>query len=294
MRHLADHLLAAGRRDQLRGLLLDYRWLRAKLRATDPIALRDDLTRLPEDPDLTILRRALDLSAHILARDKAQLRSQLYGRLLGASSPALRDLLDRLGASRNEGPWLRPLTPTLTRPDSPLEWTLEGHTGYIYALAVTADGQRALSAGDTVRVWDLRTGTPERTLEGHTGGVRALAVTADGQRGRLGRRHGAGLGPADRVPEWTLEGHTHYVNAVAVTADGRRAVSGRRRPNGAGLGPADRHAGADAGGAHGRGPCVGGDGRRPHAPSRPATTGRCGSGTCGPARWQRTLEGHTG
>ena len=103
-RHLAYHLLAAGRRDQLRGLLLDDRWLRAKLQATDPIALRNDLACLPEDPDLTVLRRALDLSAHILSRDKAQLRSQLYGRLIGASSPALRDLLDRLAPPGTRGP----------------------------------------------------------------------------------------------------------------------------------------------------------------------------------------------
>ena len=228
-RHLADHLLAAGHRDQLRGLLLDDRWLRAKLRATDLIALQKDLACLPEDPDLTVLRRALDLSAHILARDKAHLRSQLYGRLLGASSPALRDLLDRLGASRDEGPWLRPLTPTLTRPESPLERTLEGHTGEVKAVAVTADGRRALSAGadKTVRVWDLRTGALERTLEGHTKRVNAVAMTADGRRALS-----AGADRTVRVwdlrtgaLERTLEGHTGEVNAVAVTADGHRGLS---------------------------------------------------------------------
>ena len=79
-------------------------------------------------------------------------------------------------------------------------------------VAVTADGRRAVSAGDdrTVRVWDLRTGPPERTLEGHTGSVYRVAVTADGRRAAS-----AGADRTVRVwdlrtgtPERTLEGHT--------------------------------------------------------------------------------------
>ena len=51
-------------------------------------------------------------------------------------------------------------------------------------VALTADGQRAITTGDdTVWVWDLRTGTLERTMEVHKGQWgRAVAVTADGQR----------------------------------------------------------------------------------------------------------------
>jgi WD40 repeat protein len=41
-RYYAYHLLAAGQPDRLRALLLDYRWLRAKLAATDPGALIED------------------------------------------------------------------------------------------------------------------------------------------------------------------------------------------------------------------------------------------------------------
>jgi WD40 repeat protein len=66
-----------------------------------------------------------------------------------------------------------------------LEHTLEGRTGGVNAVAVTADGQRIVSSGGgdgTVRVWDLASGRLERTLEGHTLGVMAVAVTADGQR----------------------------------------------------------------------------------------------------------------
>ena len=62
--------------------------------------------------------------------------------------------------------------------------TLSGHTGSVNAVAVTADGQRAVSASwdNTLKVWDLASGAELHTLSGHTGAVIAVAVTADGQR----------------------------------------------------------------------------------------------------------------
>ena len=52
------------------------------------------------------------------------------------------------------------------------------------AVAVSADGRRAVSGGDdgTVRVWDLDAGTVLHTLTGHDGWVGAVAVSADGRR----------------------------------------------------------------------------------------------------------------
>jgi len=47
---------------------------------------------------------------------------------------------------------------------------LEGHTAYIDAVALTADGMRAVSASsdNTVRVWNIETGEAVRVLQGHT------------------------------------------------------------------------------------------------------------------------------
>src|SRR5262249_7198499 len=61
-------------------------------------------------------------------------------------------------------------------------------TEWVNAVAVTADGRRALSgSGDeTLRWWDLATGRCLRVLEGHTYGVDAVAVTADGRRALSG------------------------------------------------------------------------------------------------------------
>jgi WD40 repeat protein len=66
--------------------------------------------------------------------------------------------------------------------------TLEGHTHWVDAVAVTPDGQRAVSASGslghdkTLRVWDLQSGKELHTLEGHTISVKAVVVTPDGRR----------------------------------------------------------------------------------------------------------------
>jgi WD40 repeat protein len=108
--------------------------------------------------------------------------------------------------------------------------TLRGHTGGVYAVAVTADGRTAVSGSEdkTVRVWDLRNGSCSAVLQGHTGWVRAMAVSADGRT--------AVSGSEDKtVRVWdlrrgscsaVLQGHMKRVWGVAVTADGHTAASG--------------------------------------------------------------------
>jgi WD40 repeat protein len=104
---------------------------------------------------------------------------------------------------------------------------LGGHWGRVNACAVTADGQRALSASgdDTLRVWDLVNGTLIHTLGAL--GVNACAVTADGQRA-LSASDDNTLRVWDLVSGkliHTLEGHSAEVYTCVVTADGQRAVS---------------------------------------------------------------------
>ena len=66
--------------------------------------------------------------------------------------------------------------------------TLLGDTGEVTAVAMLADGRRALSGSDntTLRLWDLKTGETLRILEGHTDEVWAVAVLADGRRALSG------------------------------------------------------------------------------------------------------------
>jgi WD40 repeat protein len=59
------------------------------------------------------------------------------------------------------------------------------HKGLIHDAAVSPDGRRALSAGyndNTVRVWDLGTGTVLHAFAGHIAPVLGVAFSADGKR----------------------------------------------------------------------------------------------------------------
>ena len=70
----------------------------------------------------------------------------------------------------------------------------------VAAVAITADGRRAVSGGSdrTVRAWDLDTGQQQATLSGHDGPVDAVAISADGRRAVSG-------GDDGMVRAWDLE-----------------------------------------------------------------------------------------
>ena len=226
--HLAEHLAAAGRRDELTGLLTDVEWMRSRLRAGGVTGLLTDYTTIPDQAGLALVQATIRLSAHVLAVDPDQLPAQLAGRTIGRCEPALA----RLHAAARAWPhaaWLCPIRPTLAQPGEALRQTLTGHTGWVGAVAVSADGRTAVSGGDgTVRVWDLAGAAAPRVLTGHTGQVQAVAVSADGRtavsgsRDRTVRVWDLAGAAAPRV----LTGHDGWVDAVAVSTDGRTAVSG--------------------------------------------------------------------
>ena len=62
--------------------------------------------------------------------------------------------------------------------------TMEGHTGTVFSVCVSADGSRLFSGStdSKIKVWDVATGACVQTLEGHTYGVISMCVSADGSR----------------------------------------------------------------------------------------------------------------
>jgi WD40 repeat protein len=66
----------------------------------------------------------------------------------------------------------------------------EGHSGPIWGVALSSDGQRAVScSGDgTVRAWDVESGRCLGIFEGHSGTVFGVAITPDGRRAVSGAK----------------------------------------------------------------------------------------------------------
>jgi WD40 repeat protein len=183
----------------------------------------------PNPGALELIRGAVRLSAHVIEKDPRQFASQVVGRLLPhRDAPAIQQFIDEI-ASGAPTPWLRPLHPALHPPGTPLLRTLEGHASNVFSVAVTPDGQRAVSASEdnNLTVWDLATGRALRTLQGHSTPVQGVAVTPDGKRAVS-----ASWDKALKVWDLetsralcTLEGHSASVLGVAVLPDGKLAVS---------------------------------------------------------------------
>ena len=179
---------------------------------------------------LLLQHRALLRSLHIVRPHPEQFASQMTGRLLAhQSQPGVAALLQVLDSCSSR-PRLRPLRPTLEPADGPTERVLEGNTGEIVAVALSADGRRVVSGSNDgkLSVWDLDGQQQPRVLEGHRGPVGAVALSADGKRAVSGSDDGT-------LRVWDLEGEqqplvlkscTAIVVQLALSADGKRAVSG--------------------------------------------------------------------
>ncbi|GJD62884.1 c-type cytochrome [Methylobacterium frigidaeris] len=107
------------------------------------------------------------------------------------------------------------------------EAPMRGHGGPVRALAVTADGQRALSGSfdASAILWSLEDGAALRVLRIHDGAVNAVSLLPDGGLLTGGEDGRIALWRDDSGPERILATHAGPVSGLAVAPDGRRIAS---------------------------------------------------------------------
>lgn len=227
--NLAHHLNAAGRQEELEDLLLSPAWMEAKLHHTNTNALTLDYQPVKGERRFQLIQGAIRLSNSAIDRDPREISSQLIGRLLHYRAELSSGLEDRLRTARKHESWLEPVFPALAAPGGPLLRTMQGHAGWVKAVAVTPNGDQAVSASfdRTLKLWNLDSGRDMLTLRGHSRDVLAVAVTPDGGRA-------ISASGDETLKVWdlesgqelrTLEGHSGGVCALAITPDGQRVVS---------------------------------------------------------------------
>jgi len=216
--------------------LTNFDFIEAKLDALGVESLLADYDRALDSDSvlsekqvqtLKSIAEAIRLSADILKKDKSQLVGQLFGRLLDFDAPEIRAMLEAAKEKQNR-PRLRPLTSSLSPPGGPLLRSFGPHTN-TQALAVTADGRRAISGArdGSIKVWEVETGTELLAIANEKSPINAVAVTPDGKRGISGS-NGATVKVWDLETGselYSLKGHKSSVDAVAITPNGKLGIS---------------------------------------------------------------------
>jgi hypothetical protein len=156
-RFLIRHLRGAGQDAEADGILVDYAWIKAKLRATCPSNLFASYLPESQDEGSRLIGRAIALSLPALAANSRELPRQLFGRLGGVAHANAASI-----AAAQADPDFRPAPrwPGLTSPGAE-RLRLFGHDDLVCSAAFSPDGARIVTgSGDrTARIWDATTGT---------------------------------------------------------------------------------------------------------------------------------------
>ena len=105
---------------------------------------------------------------------------------------------------------------------------LRGHGGPVRALAVSSDGQTALSGSfdSTAIRWSLTRNAAEQVLRFHADAVNAAVLLSDGRAATAGADGRIAIWtPGNAEPDAVLEGHTAPIAALAVSPDGATLAS---------------------------------------------------------------------
>jgi cytochrome c len=111
---------------------------------------------------------------------------------------------------------------------SPASAQLRGHGGPVRALAISSDGQSAISGSfdSTAIRWSLTRNAAEQVLRFHADAVNAVLLLPDGRAATAGADGRIAIWtPGKTQPDAVLEGHTAPIVALAVSPDGATLAS---------------------------------------------------------------------
>ena len=225
-RFLTRHLRAAGQDAEADGLLVDYAWIKGKLRATRPLDLFDDYLPESRNEGTRLVGRAIALSLTALATNPRELPRQIFGRLGDMYQDAAKAIVAAARQDPDFSP--RPRWPGLTPPGAE-RLRLVGHEGDVSGAVFSPDCAQIVTASRdrTARIWDVSTGQEIVAFRGHEKGVNSATFSPDGMRVVTGSDDGtARLWDASTAQEIaTLRGHEGAVEDAAFSPDGMRVVT---------------------------------------------------------------------
>jgi hypothetical protein len=136
-RFLICHLRGAGKDDDADRLLINYAWIKAKLRASGAQGLFDSYLPESQDEGGRLVGRAIALSLPAFAAHPHELSRQFFGRLGGLAHEAVAGIV----ASAQQDPDFRPAPrwPGLTPPGAE-RLRLFGHQSSVQSAAFSPDG----------------------------------------------------------------------------------------------------------------------------------------------------------
>jgi cytochrome c len=105
---------------------------------------------------------------------------------------------------------------------------LRGHGGPVRALAISSDGQTAVTGSfdSTAIRWSLRRNAAEQVLRFHADAVNAVVLLSDGRAATAGADGRIAIWtPGNAEPDAVLEGHTAPIAALALSPDGATLAS---------------------------------------------------------------------
>ncbi|MDO8398152.1 MAG: c-type cytochrome [Bradyrhizobium sp.] len=111
---------------------------------------------------------------------------------------------------------------------SPASAQLRGHGGPVRALAISPDGQTALTGSfdSTAIRWSLARNAAEQVLRFHADAVNAVVLLRDGRAATAGADGRIAIWTAGKAePDAVLEGHEAPIAALAVSPDGATLAS---------------------------------------------------------------------